>query len=227
MPNLLHFLMNRPTACGPVVEIPCDDNGQPPVFLNAGHRAARSASEVVGFLKGILADGLVSEAEVISLAKWLCSNAENSEWPVGFIVERVGRAMQDGVIDSHELADLKELLEKVIGGPPDDLENRPTRLPLTQPAPPIQFSGRLFVFTGRFVLGGRKYCEELVVERGGLCRPSVTKRTDYLVIGEFSSRDWLETTYGRKILTAVEYADGGLPISIIEEKHFSSFLKHG
>jgi hypothetical protein len=48
-----------------------------------------------------------------------------------------------------------------------------------------------------------------------------------VVIGEFSSRDWLETTFGRKILAAVEYADGGLPIAIVDEKHFASHLQHG
>ena len=227
MANWLQFLTHGPTMRCPIAEIPRDDNGQPSVFLNAEHRSVRSTTEVIGFLRGIMADGIVTEREVISLAKWLCANTENDQWPVGVIVERVGRVMQDGVLEPHELTDLKELFEQVIGGPPDHSGNKPTKLPLTEPHPPIQFSERVFVFTGRFVLGSRKYCEGLVAERGGLCHPRVTRKTSYVVIGGFSSRDWLETTFGRKILAAVEYADCGLPIAIVDEKHFASHLKHG
>jgi hypothetical protein len=130
-----------PVSDTPAQPIPLDIDAQPPAFLNAGLRSARSTTEVIGFLKGVLADGTVSESEVIALARWLCANTEGDEWPVGVIVDRVGRAMQDGALEPHELADLKELFERVVGGPTDEAGNRPTKLPLTQPPPAIQFPG--------------------------------------------------------------------------------------
>jgi hypothetical protein len=49
-------------------------------------------------------------------------------------------------------------------------------------------------------------------------------RTNFLVIGRFSSRDWLETTYGGKIKKANDYATKGVPIAIVTEEHLWSFL---
>ena len=69
----------------------------------------------------------------------------------------------------------------------------------------MEIPNRTFAFTGRFAYGTRGACEEAVRRIGGWVEPNVTKHADYLIIGTFASRDWLQTGYGRKILKAVEY----------------------
>jgi NAD-dependent DNA ligase len=200
-----------------------DENGQPAnLSVNAGRRSARSVDEVLGFLKGILADGNVQESEIRALDRWLCANAENDEWPIGVLVTRLNQVMADDRVDPDEIEDLRELFSKItaVGVDVPPFENASTQLPLTQPAPTIIYPGRIFVFTGRFVFGTRKSCQRAVMERGGACQDSITRETSYLVIGEVGSRDWIHTTHGRKIEKAVEYVDRGCPIDIVAEEHW-------
>ena len=76
----------------------------------------------------------------------------------------------------------------------------------------------MFVFTGKFAYGPRADCQREVLRLGALCEDNVTKRTTYLVIGTFGSRDWVHTSFGRKILKAVEYRQAGSGVAIIAEE---------
>jgi len=47
--------------------------------------------------------------------------------------------------------------------------------------------------------------------------------TDYLVIGEIGSSNWVHSSFGRKIEKAMELKEKGR-ISIVSEKHMQEFL---
>jgi hypothetical protein len=65
------------------------------------------------------------------------------------------------------------------------------------------------VFTGKFAFGPRRVCEAAVEALGGRAGSSVTRVTNYLVIGTFGSRDWIHTSHGRKIEQAVNTGPPG------------------
>jgi len=44
------------------------------------------------------------------------------------------------------------------------------------------------------------------------------------VLGTFGSRDWVHTSFGRKIETAIRYRDKGAPIAIVSEDHWAASL---
>jgi hypothetical protein len=46
-----------------------------------------------------------------------------------------------------------------------------------------------------------------------------------VIVGEGGSRDWLHSSYGRKIQEAVDYRDKGAMISIIPERHWALSLR--
>jgi len=52
----------------------------------------------------------------------------------------------------------------------------------------------------------------------------MTKRTRVLVIADLGSRDWIHTSYGRKIERAVEYRQAGVPLVITDEAYWASHL---
>ena len=99
----------------------------------------------------------------------------------------------------------------------------PSRLPLDKPMPDIDFPDRTFLFTGIMAYGPRRECQALVTERGGLCKKSMSKQVNYLVIGTIANEEWMYSSHGRKIETAVTLKDGGHPVVIIDEDHF---MKH-
>lgn len=140
--------------------------------------------------------------------------------------DRLAQYFSDGRIDDDERAELKALLEALIGGTESVLvgSDAATQLPLDSPAPLISFERELYVFTGRFAYGTRRDCEREVLTRGGAVADDVTQETSFLIIGTFGSRDWSQTSFGRKIRRAVELRGGGMPIRIVGEDHWSKAL---
>jgi len=205
--------------------ITLDLDGQPNPILNMYRRRARDTSEILGAIRGILADGQVTDSEIVFLGKWLLTNQEfASEWPFNRLLSRALEVLEDERIDEDERMALHEIMQEIAGSPsPDYFLNTPTTLPLTKPEPEVIFDGNEFVLTGKFAYGTRKRCELEIRSRGGSCCDRVTLRTNYLVIGAMSSRDWINTSWGRKIETAVKYAER-YPIYIVSERRWSEFL---
>jgi hypothetical protein len=82
----------------------------------------------------------------------------------------------------------------------------------------------VYVFTGRFAYGTRPACEREVIQRGASCEPKITRRTTFIVIGTFGSRDWAHSSYGRKIQHAVRLRQSGFAIKIVGEDHWAEAL---
>ncbi len=193
---------------------------------NAARRADRTIHEMLGLVKGIIADGTVSIEETIMLNNWIAANPEaNQMWPGDVLANRLFGIFEDGMVTDEERNDLLCLLEEVTGERSFIEDgNASTRLPLDDPPPVLSFQSQVFVFTGRFLFGTRPRCEQAVCQRGGMCEGNITQRTNALVIGNLGSRDWIHTSFGRKIQKAVEYKRKGIGLSIIGEEHWTRQL---
>jgi hypothetical protein len=206
-----------------------DADGQPNPHFNAWRRNDRAVHELIGFAKGILADGIVMPDEVIDLSRWILANAEpDSGWPIDVVCHRLNLILAHDTIEPEECEDLAHLLRDLVskgGAPVPTGYNASTALPFTQPPPtPLEFSGRFYVLTGKFYYGPRTRCEQAIAARGGICSPSVTHKTNVLVIGSIGSRDWVHTSFGTKISHAIESQRKGNPIAIVGEEHWTRFL---
>jgi NAD-dependent DNA ligase len=210
-----------------------DDYGQPQNrAYNQRRRADRAINEMLGLVRGVIADGRVSDEEVESVRHWLVQNAEVAHvWPISVLADRITRIFSDGIVDECERAELLQLLQQTTGAGPDvpdlgapDPAVRPSRLPLCTPAPDLTFMDKVYVFTGAFVYGTRHVCEEEVVKRGAQVRSAITKQTSVLVIGAIGNSDWAHSSHGRKIEKAVEYRSSGIPLTIVSEEHWQRFV---
>ena len=207
-----------------------DEHGQPGGGINRKHREHRSHTEMIGLCKGVLADGIVCAAEARFLLDWFTANPEAANsWPGDHLFKRLEDIWEDGVATEDELADLKELLSHLTGVTDQTLaaslpHNTSSTLPLNNPPPLVEFVGKSFCFTGKMVIGQRTHCQAMVKERGGLICPNPVTTCNYLVIGELGSQDWKQTSYGNKILKAVDFRDKGHPINIISEQWWAEAL---
>ena len=98
--------------------------------------------------------------------------------------------------------------------------------PFDRPQPVVIFSNRTFIFTGNFAFGQRRACQQAVSARGGLApnHKTVSRHTDYLVIGTKGSTAWKKGAYGNKIESAVlARREHGVP-AIISEEHWVAAL---
>lgn len=62
-----------------------------------------------------------------------------------------------------------------------------------------------------------------MIERGAKAG-SIAQKTNVLVIGVYATESWKHSSFGNKILQAVEWRDQGFPISIVPEEHWASHL---
>lgn len=204
-----------------------DAHGQPDRAFRYHAVTERQIDEMLGLCKGIMADGAVCQGEAEFLLQWIEANRQAAgQWPASVIYPRLSAMLADGVLDGEEERELLRLLGEVVGfnAPAVGESSGSSSLPLCRPAPMIRFQGATFCFTGKFFSGTRAWCEEQVIVRGGTPASAITKKLDYLVIGEIGSRDWLHSTFGTKIQKAVEYRESGVGLSIVDERFWCEAL---
>lgn len=205
-----------------------NEHGQP---ISSGLRWAdneiKAVNTLYGLCMGILADGKVDDREVLFLDTWLKDHqAFLGAYPLNVVAARVADILADGVISQDECHDLYEMLGKLVGGTVEETGTaggQATGLPLDNISG-IDFFDKSFCFTGQFIFGTRAKCEQAVMDLGGRSSSNITKRLDYLVIGELASRDWVTTGHGRKIEKALHYKAQGVPMFIVGEQDWTRFV---
>ncbi len=198
-------------------------------MANDAQKLRKSCEALLGICAGILADGQVNEHEIRFLDLWLKDNPDISAvWPGEIIVKRVHEVLADNIITLDEIEYIKKTLTELIGGSMQEsgaVSGLSTQLPINDDrANPIIFSDAGFCFTGNFIFGTRSACERAILQRGATASSNVTMNLKYLVIGTMVSRDWANTSHGRKIEKAVEFQKKGHSILIISEEHWVKSL---
>ena len=186
----------------------------------------RDCDELIGLARGLLADGHLVDSEVRYLYDWLQQHAGICDQPLFTgLLSTIRGILSDGVVDEDEKMELFDVLAQLTGPCLEGGELlQPASLPLTKPAPPLFFSGHRYCFTGTFMFGQRKDCQKVVVDLGGECG-SLTKKTDYLVVGTYITESWKHSVCGNKILRAVELQEQGSEIAIVSEMHWKGCLR--
>jgi len=202
----------------------------PSPMVTGQRRGDRLVDELIGLCRGVLADGHVCKAEAQFLADWLSRNAAVAHvYPFNKLIERLRDALADGVLDEEEEAALLHALVGLVGGEAageygSQSASRSSDLPINAPPPtPINYLAQ-FVVTGTFAFGPRVRVIEEITKRGGTVNTAVSKKVSYLIVGDIGSRDWIHSSYGRKIEKAVQFRDEGCPIALVSEGHWASHL---
>ena len=184
----------------------------------------RTIDTLIGISKGILADGVVTQAEAEALLSWLAVNESTVvENPVTYaLLTRVEEMLQDNVLDQDEAKELHDVLTALSGGISEFGEfSKSASFPLDEPPPTITFENKSFLFTGTCMFGKRAECHEAAIERGGKVQTSVTRNLDYLVIGYYVTPSWKHQSFGGKIEKAMQYRDTGKShLAIVSEEHW-------
>ncbi len=177
-----------------------------------------SMQNLLGICRGLPCDQQLNPQEISFLRNWIADRREIMDsYPAKQLSERIREILADGVITHEEMEGLKEFLfsltgETITQGVSDGLS---TTLPIDDRVPVIH-EGRVFCFTGTFAYGTRRKCHKRVEELGGIVSKSVTKKLNYLVLGEIATQAWQYSSHGRKIETAMN--NGG--INIISEQRW-------
>jgi NAD-dependent DNA ligase len=198
----------------------------PTAAVHAKKRRDRDTNELIGVCRGVLADGVVDATEARFLLDWLERRSDlRNVFPFDILLERLADALRDGVLDEAEEVDLLQSIVSLVGGEhASDSASLATSLPLDNPQPRVEHAGASFVVTGTFAFGPRVSVVRAIEDRGGRLMAAVSPRTSYVVVGEVGSRDWVHSSFGRKIQAAADLRSEGHQIRLISERRWCEFL---
>jgi NAD-dependent DNA ligase len=190
---------------------------------------ARGCESLIGICAGLVADGHLNDQEIAFLSTWLTTNTElRSTWPGEVVYARVSDALKDGHVSQEEREHLLITLQQLAGGAFSEtgaLPDGSSELGFDIPAE-IQFASRVFCFTGQFLYGTRSVCEKAVASLSAQYASTVTKQTNYLVVGAMASRDWKNTSHGLKIEKAMNMKRDGCDLLVISEEIWVNALSN-
>lgn len=189
----------------------------------ATHSLNKAVGQLLGIVTGVVADGELTDKEVMFLKIWLTEHETvAAEWPGSAIYRAVSEVLFDGVITDEERLYLVDVLQQLVR---TDFAMTGAALPDGPVLPvddqvTVELVNAGVCHTGEFLFGTRAAVERATLKAGGLPVDNVTRRTDVLVIGSRLSAQWAQTTYGRKIQKAKELQDAGTGIEIISERRW-------
>lgn len=97
----------------------CTDRARPFARACAARDVDRMIDELGGLAMGLLADGRLAPEEVDFLLSWMLRHADCATvWPSSVLFERVGRMLEDGLVDGDERRELFGLLAALCGQTP-------------------------------------------------------------------------------------------------------------
>lgn len=188
-------------------------------------RVEQGLAEMVGVIRGIIADGMVSQDEANRLAEWTRDNPQvAARWPANMLSRRLANIVRDGRVDARERNHLEAILGYLAENPGRMGFALAADLPVDDPPPSVVFESRTFVFAGEMAYGPQRACEREVVELGGACERAVSRRTDYLVIGSLSAADWAQEGFGGQVDEVVHLRARGARIAVISEEWWAAAL---
>jgi len=71
-------------------------------------------NELLGLCKGIVADGMLNEREIVSLQEWLAACPFTHIYPISVIADRVEKACEDGVVTGQEQVELIGTINEIL-----------------------------------------------------------------------------------------------------------------
>lgn len=181
--------------------------------------------ELQGFLRGIIADGLIKKSELDELSKWIDERQHLRRcWPYDELESIITSVLADGVIDDQEHAALMDFFGEFTGQEGrravGALDRNTSVSGVCVLDPEIDFRSRLFCFTGRSKRAQRHELAARVEKLGGRFNAGLRKDTDFLVVGADGNPCWAYACYGRKIEDAIERRRGGQRLLIVHEYDF-------
>lgn len=183
-----------------------------------------------GILHGILADGIINDHEICLLKQWIENNEHLiGSYPYDEINSLLISILADGKIDEYERSLLKlffsDFVDKNISTNIDEDELDSLRKEICIDGicvvnPEITLASHIFCFTGESERTTRKEISSIVSSLGGIFKPNVTTKTNYLIIGNAGNKCWSFSCYGRKVEQAVNMRKKGKDIIIVHENDF-------
>ncbi|PIF45849.1 BRCA1 C Terminus (BRCT) protein [Chryseobacterium sp. 52] len=178
-----------------------------------------------GIFHGILADGVLNDDEIFKLHEWLSENEHlNSYYPYDEIRSLVLSIVADKIIDEEERTVLTAFMKQFVELKNTDIAAKIDRdtaevniSGICAVDPEIIFENKTFCITGILSRGSRSELQQAIQDKGGVPVNTISRKTDYLIIGDTNNACWSYSCYGRKVEKALGLRKEGHTIVMVHE----------
>lgn len=185
-----------------------------------------------GICHGILADGVINDKEIYDLQKWLNENEHlNTYYPYDEIRSLVLSVLSDKKVDEEEKVVLMAYFSQFAKIQDNEIRQKiqdntvdVNISGLCTSEPNITFEGKTFCITGVLKRGNRENLQKDIIKLGGIPTDGITKKTDYLIVGDNGNPAWAFSCYGRKVEKAINLRKDGHTITLVHEFDFSDIV---
>lgn len=189
-----------------------------------------SVQFLAGMLHGLLADGELSDREIGTLRSWMDANDFLAgTYPFDEINSLLYAVLEDRKITPEEKEQLMAFFGNVIDFTSSynlsekdfsALKEKYSIGGICAVCPEIVFPDKIFCFTGESYRAKRAEIAAVIEQLGGTVTGSVSRKTDYLVVGNAGNPCWAYACYGRKIEQAMALRKEGAGVIIVNETDF-------
>lgn len=183
-----------------------------------------------GLVHGIMGDGKLSDSEIKILKLWLESNDFlQGTYPFDELSSIIHTILEDGKVSDDERNSLLAFMSNLVEFKDSynlsesefaSLREKYSVGGICARSPKIEFDRKTFCFTGESYRATRAEMKSEIERVGGTFKSSVSKHTDYLVVGSAGNPCWAYSCYGRKIEDAMELRKAGAKVQIVNEVDF-------
>lgn len=200
---------------------------------NYYYNAATSDLQTLqGLCHGILSDGIIGDKEIFDLNDWLAENVHLiTYYPYDEIRSLILTIVSDNKIDEEEKLVLKAYFKQFVKLEDTDVQKQIedetseiTIAGLCTSEPNVTFFQKTFCITGVLKRGNRETLQNNIRKLGGVPTESITKKTDYLIVGDNGNPAWAFSCYGRKVEKALSLRKEGHTITLIHEFDFADIV---
>lgn len=184
--------------------------------------ADRDVQDLHAMARSVVYDLEVSDSEIRMLTEWLDAHAHLAGlFPIGDLMALMRDILADGVVTPDERRQLLEFLQAI--ATPLDGSNSPADN-IFDPVEGLYWRERRFCFTGALRLCTREQAHGYIARVRGIPEDGVTRKTDYLVVGDLGAGSWIHSRYGRKIERVIQDRNAGkCSTLIVDEYTFTRF----
>ena len=170
----------------------------------------------------------VNGEELFRINKWLYENEHlNTFYPYDEIRSLLLSILSDGKIDEEERIVLLAYFNQFVNLNNNEIKEKINELTkdvtisgLCTSEPDVTFDGKTFCITGILQRGNREVLQNRIEDLGGIPTDNLTKKTDYLIVGDNGNPAWAFSCYGRKVEKALQMRKEGHTIVMIHEFDF-------
>lgn len=165
-----------------------------------------ATQQLTGIISGITADGKVNNEELSYLNDWLNENKYLSNtWLFDEVTKIINKVVDDGCFSPESEQKVLHISSIILSDLGDsDNSSLIDSIKLNPNENAIYIEGKSFCITGNSLYNTRAEIAQMIQDRGGIVRTSVSTKTDYLLICDEKNSCWAFSTYGRKVEKAMQ-----------------------